>query len=378
MLSDAIAEKAMAALKQNDPNKAKSELEKLIMADPDRIDLRHALATVLLRMGEPKAALLMANEGVKMCHDQQTDTAATLMTPLHLIIANAQEDLYNPHAAQMAYELILDKEADHPYAQQRLAYLHLSRGQIKKGIVSLQTYIDAEADAPESIEAHGELREGIVQFLNADIHPKNFILAHREAYVEAFDQIATDMVKKGWYAEAARMQRDQDGNLTPVIPDGARPYAAIRVDLVNPEDGQPGRIGEGPFVVALEGHEVLSQCPIVWEWPDQPFPTWVSSQCPWNNFEIQIQMGDDSDIESIDAIVGDWYQAGYNGAFGRGDQGMLHEISDPIKLADTIVAYYVDCGRAGSESVNELLNRLALHHEKRPITKVLLGKGLVI
>ena len=283
MLNDATAEKAMAALKQDDPRQAKAELETLIMAEPERIDLRHALATVLLRMGEPKAALLMANEAIKMCQNQQTDTAATLMTPLHLIIANAQEDLYNPAAAHMAYELILEKEPDHPYAQQRLAYLQLSRGRIQAGLAALTTYVEAKADASESIEAHSALFGGINQFLESDIHPKNFIVAHRESYVDAFNHIAKDMIEKGWYAEAAHMHKDENGHLTPIIPDGARPYAAVRVDLVNPENGQPGRIGEGPFVVALEDYEVLSQCPVVCEWPNQPFSTWVSSQCPWNN-----------------------------------------------------------------------------------------------
>ena len=89
-------------------------------------------------------------------------------------------------------------------------------------------------------------------------------------------------------------------------------------------------------------------------------------------------MGSHTDIETLDAIIGDWYQAGFHGAFGSGDQGMLHEISDPIKLSSTIVAYYVDCGRAQVDCVNDLLNRLALHHEKRPINKVLLGKGFVL
>ena len=127
--------------------------------------------------------------------------------------------------------------------------------------------------------------------------------------------------------------------------------------------------------MALAGYEVLSQCPIISQWPDQPFPTWVSSQCPWNNFEIQIEMGNQSDIEEIDAIIGDWYQSGYQGAFGNGDEGMLHEISDPIRIGAKTVAYYVDCGRAGEECVSDLLNRLAIHHENRPINNVLFGKG---
>ena len=73
--------------------------------------------------------------------------------------------------------------------------------------------------------------------------------AHRGSYVEFFNHHASEMAAKGWIAEAARMRKDDEGNLVPVIAEGARPYAGTRVDLVDPQTGQAGLVGEQPIVL---------------------------------------------------------------------------------------------------------------------------------
>ena len=61
VVNDSIAENALSALKNENPHKAREELENLILQNPDRIDLHHALSITLLRMGEAKAAKLITS-----------------------------------------------------------------------------------------------------------------------------------------------------------------------------------------------------------------------------------------------------------------------------------------------------------------------------
>ncbi|MBK9370442.1 MAG: hypothetical protein IPN01_29815 [Deltaproteobacteria bacterium] len=51
------------------------------------------------------------------------------------------------------------------------------------------------------------------------------------------------------------MRRAPDGRLVPSILDGARPYAGVRVDLVDPSTGRAGQVGDQPMVVAVAGLE---------------------------------------------------------------------------------------------------------------------------
>ena len=52
----------------------------------------------------------------------------------------------------------------------------------------------------------------------------------------------------------------------------------------------------------------------------------------------------DSDLESVDDVIGAWYTEGFNGAFGEKDWGRFHEISPPLACADNGVSYYVIVG----------------------------------
>ena len=161
------------------------------------------------------------------------------------------------------------------------------------------------------------------------------------------------------------------------IPDGSQPYAAVRVDLVDPTTGQAGLVGDQPMIVALAGHETLAHAPVVSDWPDQPFPVWVSSQCPWDQLPIAIRFDEGDPVAQADPTIGDWYTAGFDGAFGSTDRGRFHYISDAQAVDERTVLYHVDCGRAEHNCVEELLKRLDVLSGKHPIAAVLIGRGFV-
>ena len=110
----------------------------------------------------------------------------------------------------------------------------------------LGDYVDARLDEISAIEGNRAFLDAWRRLEREDVHPRMLIEAHRGAYTEFFDHHATAMAEKGWVAEAARMVRDEDGKVVPVIPEGARPYAAVRVDLVDPTTGQGGQVATSP------------------------------------------------------------------------------------------------------------------------------------
>ena len=90
---------------------------------------------------------------------------------------------------------------------------------------------------------------------------------------------------------------------------------------------------------------------------------------------IQFESGDA--IAQADPTIGDWYTAGYDGAFGATDVGRLHYISDPEALGDHGVLYHVDCGRSELTAIDDLRRRLMVLHESHPITCVVIGRGFL-
>ena len=103
MKPDEAAEKAMKALRSEDPRQARAELEELIAQNPEKIDLRHSLAVVLLKMGEAKAAHIICVDAIRLCFEKRDDTAATILTPLYLVDAEACEELYLLKEAEKNY-----------------------------------------------------------------------------------------------------------------------------------------------------------------------------------------------------------------------------------------------------------------------------------
>ena len=378
MLVDEIAEAAMAALRSEDPAEARDKLEILLDRAPQRIDLRHALAVTLLRLGEPGPALAHLDAAIAQALAQRDESAAAMMSQLHLARAAACEDTYDPYGAEDAYRQILRHEPGHPRALQALGHLLLSWGRSEEGLALLQQYIDEGGDGPEFVEATQGYVDAARRFIDEDIHPRSFLEAHRGVYVEFFDHHADRLEKEGWIAEAARMQRLDDGSIAPVIPDGARPYAAVRLDLVDPNTGREGQIAEGPMQAALPGYEPLAQGMILIDWPGHDFPVFVSSVCPWNWLPVQIRIRYNSDpVTALDPTIGDWYTAGFDGAYGLPSKGRFHFIAPPERIEERAVLYYVDCGRTTLEAVDDLLRRLVPLMSAYKIEAVLIGRGFI-
>lgn len=378
-MNDEIAEKAMRALRGDDPRAARSALARILEQAPDRLDVQHAMAVTELRLGEAESALERLDKAEIQARAQADETAAALMGNLLLTKAAACEDLYDPAGAVACYREVMAHEAGNPRAAQGLGYLLMAWGRGDEGAAVLDAYVAAGLDDPEAIKGNGLYLQSYRKLLADDVHPRMFLEAHRGGYVEFFDHHARQMEEKGWIAEAARMRRGDDGALVPVIPEDARPYAAVRIDLVDPATGQQGQVGDQPMVVALAGYEPLARAPTLLRWPeaDPPFPTWVSTQCPWDQLPVQVALAEPSAAaaEALDAVVGDWYGAGFHGAFGTPQQGRFHYIGDPESPRGAVITWNVDCGRAEPRAIDDLLRRLTALHERVPLRAVLLGRG---
>ena len=377
MSTDPIAQRAMQAFQAEDPNETRKQLQELIEEAPDRIDLRQSLSVVLLQMGEAQAAAAVLDDALEQTAHSSDPEVLPLVSQLHLTRGAAYEELYQPRQAELAYQNVLNKEPENPYALQRLAFLYLSWGRLSEGTSALEAYLDAGSDQPEALEANQQVLSALSEFENSDLHPKNFLEAHHGSYVEFFDHHAERMEAQGWFAEAAHKKIDPDtGAQTSIIPEGARSYAAVRVDLVDPASNQVGRVGDQPMIVALANYEALAQTPVLMSWPGQPFAVYVSSRCPWNNLAVHIRTLDGS-WEDLDATIGDWYEAGFNGSFGTLQGQRFHEISVPQVIDERSVVYYVDCGRAGNQCIDDLLQRLEILHSGIGIDSVVFGQGFL-
>lgn len=379
MMVDEVAEQSLAALRSNDPVQTSKTLKQLLAKHPDRVDLRHAYAVILLRLGEPVQARRHLDSAIQTAHQQQDERALTMMSQLHIARAAACEDTYQPAEAERSYRAVLTHEPGHPRALIGLGHLLCSWGRPQEGLSLLQEYSTTGGDGPEYAEAEEAYVRAAERLIAEDIHPRAFLEAHRGVYVEFFDHHARRLEADGWIAEAARMHRLDDGTIAPIIPEGARSYAAVRLDLVEPQTGKAGQVAEGPMQAAVQGYEPLAQSMVVIQWPDDyPFPVFVSSVCPWNWLPVQVRIGYRSDpVEALDETMGEWYTGGYDGAFGQPTRGRFHFISSPERVEERALLYYVDCGRAEISAIDNLLQRLEQLHAPYKIDAVLIGRGFI-
>jgi len=204
--------------------------------------------------------------------------------------------------------------------------------------------------------------------------------AHCGAYISFFNQHAKGRVAEGWFAEAARMVRGEDGEARPMLSEGARPWALERVDLVNPKDGEIAKVGDEkePLIVAVNGLEPLAQVPVTLPWAGWDFDVWVCTRAPWHWLSIGIQLQAEFDAKSVSAVdelIGSWYLSGYNGDFGESDTGRFHYATDLEPLGRRAVVGVFDLGRAKMDAVHDLMRRLTILHDSFPIERVLFGQG---
>lgn len=377
MSAEELAQQAMSAINQGNAKEGKEALLAALALDPDRLDLRHALTVTQLQLGEPLEALQTNQDAYELALELADESSAALLAQIVLTRAAIYEDLAQPGEAEAAYREVLENAPDHPSAQQGLGYLLLAWGRTDEGVALLSRFAENPGEAVEFRDATAGVLEALARFRREDIHPKELLTAHRGSYVEFFDHHAEQMKAKGWIAEAAKMKRDGD-RLVPSIPPGARPYAAVRVDLVDPATGQAGLVGEEPMIVAIGGYEPLAHAPILFATPSEAgFQIWTSTQAPWDQLPIQIRFAGDVDLDRVDAVIGDWYTAGFSGDFGSHDRGRLHYISDPERFQPDAVAYHVDCGRAELSAIDTLLRRLAVLSSQVQIRHVVIGRGFL-
>ncbi len=374
-----IAQMAQEALEGNDPEKTRDTLKALLDASGERPDLLQALAATELALGEATAALGHVQQALRLVGDDPDGTpmrAALLHTQ-----AACHEDLAFAQQAADTYQAVLDLPGNHARALQALGHLLISWGRAELGCEKLDAYLAEGSDPAEHLEATASYLRVVRRVLADDVHPRMFLEAHREGYCNFFDHHANAMAEKGWIAEAAVMMRNQAGEVVPSIPEGAPPYAAVRVDLVDPASGQRGQVGERPMVVALQDYEAVAQAPLLLDWPEgeYPFGVWVSTQCPWDHLPIQVRFTDpDTDaVAALEPLLAGWFEDGWNGAFGERERGRFHEIVPPSAAGPAGAAAYVDLGRAELRAVDDLLGRLATLHGEKPLKSVLFGRGFV-
>ncbi len=222
--------------------------------------------------------------------------------------------------------------------------------------------------------------EGIEAFIGAvegfrGQPPRVLLEAHRDRYCAFFDHHAQRMEAQGWIAEAARMRRSDDGGIEPDIPEGARPYAASRIDLVEPSTGKGGMVGDQPMLAALPGLGPVARAAVLFPGPELPFDLFVSSQCPWDHLPVQIMLTEGEPLDRVDPVIGAWYQAGFEGQFGSAKAGRFHFVSPPELRSGTGIVYVLDLGRAAIAAVDDLLERLLALHAQHPVRRVILGRG---
>ncbi len=380
-----LAETALRKFTEGDPREARKLLMEALEVAPERPDLIHALGVVHLQLGEAELALPIIHEAVSRCEQMlaarpgESDQIGAMRDGFRLSLAAAHEDLDQPSEAEAAYRRVLADTPGQPRARQGLAHLLFARGDIDEGNRQLDLYIGEDRDENTFLDGAQAYRDDLERFYKNDIDPRELLVAHREAYCEMFDHYAQAQEAQGWIAEAGRMKRNDAGHVVPIIPEGARPYAAVRVDLVNPRTSEVGQVGDQPYVVALADYQALARAPAAIPWKKFEFDVRVSTQVPWDQLPISVLFErDGGGPEALDAVIGDWYTDGYNGTFGTRDGHRFHYVSDPEpKRGGRGVTYNVDLGRARSEAIDDLMRRLGVLHGAHPVRRMLIGRGFL-
>lgn len=382
MADPAVDEHARAGLKAISDRRFDDAIQAFraaVARAPERPDINHALGMAHLHRGDVGNAVPHLEAAVTLSAPYDAPQHEPLKRDFHLSLATAYQMLDRIEDARRALEQIVARWPDTVEARLQLGQLLLSSGRPTE---ACEVYDDAIDWLDKDQRASAEALVGTVRAFLATAHaPSVFLEAHADSYRQYFDEIAKAQAEQGWFAEAAQMRRGDDGEVRAVLPEGARPYALVRVDLVNPADGTVSSVysESEPMVVAIEGLEPLAQVPVLLPWTGHPFEVLVSSRCPWHWLSIVIQLAaptpPDERLARLDDAVGAWYLDGYNGKFGEADTGRFHYVTDPEPLGASALSYTVDLGRARFDAIGDLLARLAKVHATSPIRRVVFGEG---
>jgi hypothetical protein len=378
---DDLARGGIADLNERRYEDALAKFREALALDDSRPDLHNLMGTALLRRGEVGEALPALERAFALSEPITVDAAQPMKLHIHLGLANTYELLERIGDAVRTLEKASREWPEKTEPKLQLAQLLLGSCHLDRGVALYRELAEHPGLDPDARKAAGAVVDAVRAFRESENPAKIFVQAHAESYRNYFDEAVQDSIATGWYAEAARMARDKSGEVKPLLPEGARPYAMQRVDLVNPADGSVASVysEQEPMIVALNGLEPLAQLAITFPGDGYPFETWFSSRAPWHWLAISVQFATEADsdarIDDLDPIVGDWYLAGFNGEFGDRESGRFHFITDPDAFDARSVSYTVDLGRARFDAIDALLRRLAVLHEKRPLRRVLFGHG---
>ena len=372
---DLLIREAMEALNGGDPDTARTRLHAALEIDGNRPDLMHALGALELQRGAPGEARPLVERALTLLDSGAVPEAEAMRPHFQLSLATIAEAEDRPDLAEATYRQVLAADPRHAEALAGLGRLQLAMGATDAGLATLQVALATLTERGASAEADGirAFADAVTAF--GGRHPRELLEAHRNQYCAFFDHHAKQMEAKGWIAEAARMRRSEDGGIEPDLPPGARPYAAARIDLVDPSTGQGGLVGDQPMIVALPGLEPLARAAVVFPWPELPFELWVSSQCPWDHLPVQVLLEEGDPLELVDPVIGRWYQVGFEGRFGSAKAGRFHFVSPPEQRSATGIIYVLDLGRASLEAVEALVRDLEELHAEHPVRRVILGRG---
>jgi tetratricopeptide (TPR) repeat protein len=370
------ARDGIAAINERRYDDAIRAFESALAEDPNRPDMNNALGMAYLHRGDVGNAVAPLERAKTLSEAFSDAEHGEMKAHFFTGLATAYQLLDRVTEAKQILRETVKRFPGAVDAWVQLAQLYLESCEVDAGVAAYRAiadHPDLDADRSEAAEA---LAGAIVAFQESGHSPDIFIQAHRDEYVRYFDQIAAEQPE--WYAEAARMARGADGAPKPILADGARPWALQRVDLVNPADGAIAGIhsDSDPLIVAVNGLEPLAQVPVMLPWEGHAFDVWVCTRCPWHWLQVIVQLRDpEAGLEALDETIGSWYLAGYNGDFGDAKQGRFHYATDAEDAGHGGAAWSFDLGRTTMDAIANLLNRLAVLHDRHPIRRVLLGGG---
>jgi tetratricopeptide (TPR) repeat protein len=381
---DTYARAGITALQEGKIDEAISCLGKALLIDGSRPDLNSMMGTAYLRRGEVGSALPYLEKAVLLAEPFEDPRHQDLKREFHQELAAAYAMLDRTIDAGRVLSGAIARWPDKVEPRLQLGQLEFQTGRVEAGLAvfrELTEHPSLDADRRQLAEV---VVGAVRAFQEAGHDGSVFLRAHAESYKAYFDSVVAEPSQAGWYAEAARMARGADGEPKPIIPKDARPYAMQRVDLVNPTDGTVSSVySEGEaMIVALNGLEPLAQFPILFPWPGNGFPVVVSTRCPWHWLTVTIQFvsadAPEALIDRVDATVGDWYLAGFNGEFGEKESGRFHFVTDPEVVGTRAVTYTFDLGRAAFSAIPALLTRLAVVNDRHAIWRVSFGEGRIL
>jgi len=376
---DEYTRAGIAAMEERNLEEAAEQLGEAHALEPERPDINNLLGTVLMASGQLHRAVGHLRSAVRLSEPFVDENVQPMKRQFQINLAQCLTRLDQVTAARKVLEAAVAQWPNDPPVRLRLGQLLLQSCSVEDGKAVYRALAALEGLDDEAQSAAAGMVDCIEAF-QAEHSAELFLRAHQESYVTYFTEVATGPEAEGWYAEAARMANGPDGTPRPIIPEGARPYAMQRVDLVNPADGEIASVYSDtePMVVSLNGFEPLAETPVALRWNDdtRDFQVWVSSRSPWHWLGFTIEFANTTDpMEAIDEVIGPWYLAGYNGDFGSSESGRFHYITDPELIGDQIVSYNVDLGRSGFEAIAALMGQLVKLHARQPIRRILFGIG---